>query len=209
MDRQIGKLIARIAENLPDMEGPVVQEWIDDPLRLQGFLGGLNPPMPKSPTEPAKPIEKFGLLADLGIIEVPADYVHQAEFAGGRFPNPSWALKPGVKLWVRAHKQVVSGTTTSEERMKFLAGLGSHHVGAQGVRLVREDKKAWCQVPKGYWYASFDEKERLWLDAERSRRVPGVGVRSDGGGYFSLGSFERPWNDRRAFLSFCDVPSGT
>ncbi|MBI5139752.1 hypothetical protein HZA26_04050 [Candidatus Nomurabacteria bacterium] len=42
MDRQTGKLIARIAENLPSMEGPVMQEWIEDPMRLQGFLSGLQ-----------------------------------------------------------------------------------------------------------------------------------------------------------------------
>ncbi len=47
MDRQIGKLIARVAENLPDMDGVVMQEWIDNPKGLQLFLSGLNP-KPKS-----------------------------------------------------------------------------------------------------------------------------------------------------------------
>ena len=152
------------------------------------------------------PVEKFGLLADLGIVVVPDDYVHELKFQGLDFSNPTRVLKPGDRLWVRAHKQVVSGTTTSEERLTFLASLNSHLTGAQGVRLVRGDKKAWPKVPKGYWYASFDEKERLPLDAERNHRVPEVDTRWSGGG-FNLGYFEIVWNDSSAILSFCDVPS--
>lgn len=40
-DRQSGKLIARIAENLPEMSGELMQGWIDDPRGLQKFLQGL------------------------------------------------------------------------------------------------------------------------------------------------------------------------
>jgi hypothetical protein len=43
-DRQSGKLIARIAENLPEMSGDIMQGWIDNPKALQGFLAGLCPP---------------------------------------------------------------------------------------------------------------------------------------------------------------------
>ncbi len=42
MDKQTGKLIARIAENLPEMSGVAMQDWIDDPLGLQKFLLGLK-----------------------------------------------------------------------------------------------------------------------------------------------------------------------
>ena len=38
MDRQTCKLIARISENLPDMNGEVMQRWIDDPKSLQRAL---------------------------------------------------------------------------------------------------------------------------------------------------------------------------
>lgn len=38
MNRQIGKLIARIAENLPDMDTDLMQKWIDDPKGLQKVL---------------------------------------------------------------------------------------------------------------------------------------------------------------------------
>lgn len=154
-----------------------------------------------------EPVSKFALLVDLGIITVPADYIPTNEFAGGNFPNPSWVLKPGQRLWVRAHKQVLSGTTTSEERMQFLASLGSHYTGAQGVKLVHDHKRN--QLPKGYWYCSFDEKNRLWLDSERFHRVPGVSARSHGDFlFFRLGFFRKPWGDGDAILSFCDEPSG-
>lgn len=42
-DRQSGKLIAQIEENLPEMSGDVMQGWIDNPRGLQKFLSGLCP----------------------------------------------------------------------------------------------------------------------------------------------------------------------
>ncbi len=50
MDKQTGKFIARIAENLPDMESDLMQNWIDRPKKLQEFLRGLCP----SVSEPAR-----------------------------------------------------------------------------------------------------------------------------------------------------------
>lgn len=44
MDKQTAKLIARIAENLPDMSRNVTQGWIDNPKGLKEFLSGLTPP---------------------------------------------------------------------------------------------------------------------------------------------------------------------
>ena len=44
-DRQSGKFIARIAENLPEMSTDVMQGWIDNPKGLQKFLEGLCPPV--------------------------------------------------------------------------------------------------------------------------------------------------------------------
>ncbi len=38
MDKQTGKLIARISENFPDMNSRQMQIWIDDPKRLQVAL---------------------------------------------------------------------------------------------------------------------------------------------------------------------------
>ena len=45
MSYQVAKLIARMAENLPDeMSEDVMQGWIENPRALQKFLSGLNPP---------------------------------------------------------------------------------------------------------------------------------------------------------------------
>ncbi len=165
-------------------------------------------------------LQKFALLVDLGTITVPDDYVHGSrlttfgnkhrkefyyyndEITDGNFPNPTRVLKPGDKLRVRAFKQVVSGETTSEERMAFLATQKAVLVGAQGASLVYEQKRN--QLPKGKWYVSFDEKDRLWEDAVGDRRVPSVYAYSDGAFIFGLGGFERPWSDDSVLLCFCD-----
>jgi hypothetical protein len=172
-------------------------------------------------TAPAESTEKFALLADLGIITVPDDYMHEKrlttfdeqnrkkfyyyndEITDKNFPNPTRVLKPGDKLRVRAFKQVVDGTTTSVERMAFLATQNAIHTGAQGASLVFEEKRD--QLPKRYWCASFDEKDRLWADADGRHRVPRVFCNSDGVFRFDLGSFENVWSDGSAFLCFCDV----
>ncbi len=164
--------------------------------------------------------DKFALLVDLGTITVPDDYVHgsrlttfgkkhRKEFyyyndniTDGNFGNPSRVLKPGDKLRVRAYKQVTPGETTSEERMAFLATQKAVLVGAQGASLVYEQKRA--QLPKGKWYVSFDEKDRLWEDAGGCRRVPYVSAHSGGDFHFHLGYFENPWSDDFVLLCFCD-----
>lgn len=43
MSYQVAKLIARIAENLPEMSSDIMQGWIDNPRGLQKFLSGLCP----------------------------------------------------------------------------------------------------------------------------------------------------------------------
>jgi hypothetical protein len=50
MSSQIAKLIARIAENLPEIQEDVMQGWIENPKGLQKFLSGLCPPV----VEPAR-----------------------------------------------------------------------------------------------------------------------------------------------------------
>ena len=164
--------------------------------------------------------DKFALLVDLGTITVPDDYVHGSrlttfgkkhrkefyyyndEITDENFSNPTRVLKPGDKLRVRAYKQVVSGETTSEERMAFLATQKAVLVGAQGASLVYEQKRN--QLPKGKWYVSFDEKDRLWEGAVGRLRVPFVCAFSDGDFRFSLGAFELPWRDVNVLLCFCD-----
>jgi hypothetical protein len=166
------------------------------------------------------PALKFALLADLGTITVPKDYDHATALAtfmarnrrkfygvnenitDANFANPSRILKPGDKLRVRAFKQVVGGATSSEECMAFLATQKAVHTGAQGASMVFEQKRG--QLPKGYWYTSFDEKDRLWAVAGGRHGVPSVNASSGGGFGFGLGAFGGPWHDGCALLCFCD-----
>jgi hypothetical protein len=181
------------------------------------FGGSLNPE-PKASAEPTK---KFALLVDLGTITVPDGYDHATQLAkfikknrkkfygvndnitDENFPNPSRVLKPGQKLRVRAFKQVVPGTTTSEERMKFLTTQNAVHTGAQGASLVFETKRN--QLPKGKWYSSFDQPDRLWTDADGCHRVPRVYCRSGGDFKFDLSFFESVWDEYDTFFCFCDI----
>ena len=164
--------------------------------------------------------KRFELFVDLGIITVPENYVHGKQLdslnhdefyyfneaiTDANFSNPTRILKSGDKLWVRAFKQIVSGSTTSEDRMEFLAKLNAIHTGAQGASLVYQQKRD--LLPKGYWYCSFDEKERLWKDSDGLHRVPRVTAGSDGDFGFDLGGFERDWRDVSCLLCFCDVPA--
>lgn len=52
MDKQTGKLVARIAENLPEMSNSVMQGWIQKPRELQTFLSGLSSSRPAPAPEP-------------------------------------------------------------------------------------------------------------------------------------------------------------
>ena len=51
MSYQVAKLIARLAENLPDMSEDIMQGWIENPKGLQKFLAGLCPPANGSVSE--------------------------------------------------------------------------------------------------------------------------------------------------------------
>jgi hypothetical protein len=229
MDKRTHDLSLMIASNVATCGIPIeIQEYyIQHPEKIpQALCRGLFLTLPADSKisdsfSESKPIEKFGLLVDLGIITVSAAvqldkfmYENREKFysvneniTDANFPNPSRILKPGDKLWVRAFQQIVKGTTTSEERMTFLKKQNAVFTGAQGASLVFEQKRD--QLPKGKWYASFDEKKRLWKDADGGHRVPGVNAHTDGDFFWDLGRFEYGWRDDRALLCFCDVPSGT
>jgi hypothetical protein len=87
--------------------------------------------------------------------------------------------------------------------MVFLATQKAIHTGAQGASLVFEQKRG--ELPKDKWYASFDEKERLWKDAAGDHGVPCVDAYSDGDFFFDLGYFGGVWGDGYAFLCFTEV----
>ncbi|MBI2100271.1 MAG: hypothetical protein HYT48_02955 [Candidatus Vogelbacteria bacterium] len=204
----------------------IVQEIISSRgnKKAETMLASLNgAPAPVTP-EPPTPTDKFIVLADLGIMEVPADFDHATYLAGFKkrnrkkfyfyneditdenFPRPSRILKPGDKFRVKAFRQTGFGTTTSEERMAFIESQrGAVYTGAQGAGLVFEQKRE--QLPKGYWYASFDKKKALWEDAGGRHRVPQVGAYSDSDFDWNLNRLEDVWVDSNAFFVFCDLES--
>ncbi len=165
--------------------------------------------------------EKFSLLLDLGIVTVPDDYVHETALAkfleqnrkefydanknitDCNFSNPTRVLKPGDKFRVRVFRQIADGETTSAERLNFLRQQKAVFVGAQGTTLVFNQKRD--QLPKGKWYTSFDEPDRLWQDADGCHGVPYVRACSVGGFVWRLGDFEDDWSGGSCFLCFCEV----
>ena len=174
-----------------------------------------------SPAPSAEPTEKFALLVDLGIITVPDDYDHATQLASFKkknykkfysyndaitdqnFSNPSRILKPGDKLLVRAFKQIVPDTTTSEERMAFLETQGAVYTGAQGASILWDQRHD--QLPKNKWYYSLDKKERLFKDAGDDHRVPSLGISFDGDFRFNLARFSNAWDERHIILCFSDL----
>lgn len=200
--------------------------WLNQPKNgrdalMEGNRPATEPLQSSEPTNLPAQAGKFALFVDLGIITVPDDYDHATALKSfgkknrkkfyyyndaitdPNFPNPTRVLKPGDKFRVRAWKQVVGGTTTSEERMAFLATQKAIYTGAQGASLVWDQKRD--QLPKGKWCVSFDEKDRLWTDADGDHRVPLMGTHSDGDFYFDLGRFKRFWRDGNTFLCFNEV----
>ena len=179
----------------------------------------------EKPAFPAEPAEKFELFLDLGIITVPANYVHATQLASFRvkyqdaakpsfyfyndgitdknFGNPSRILKPGDKFEVTVFRQIVEGLTTATERLAFLAKQSAIYTGAQGASLVWEQKRK--QMPKGYAYVSMDEEARLLRGASGSHGVPGFLHGSSGDWHFDLGSFEDDWSAIRLLLCFREV----
>jgi len=164
---------------------------------------------------------RFMLLVDLGIITVPEGYVHATklasfkevnlnEFSGynddftdANFGNTTTQLVVGRKLQVRAWVNV-SGKSTYEERMEFLASQDSIYTGAQGLSLVFEQKRG--QLKRGFWYASLDNEEALWKGICKRRRVPEMCLSDDGRFTLTLGNICDPYRKDRAFFSFHDVP---
>lgn len=159
--------------------------------------------------------ERFELMTEFEIT-VPENYVHATRLAslhGGEFyslndnitddnfARVTTQLVPGGKFKVKVFRQIISGLTTSEERMAFLRGREAVvFFGAQGASLVYEQAKD--KLPKGYGYVSLDEKDALWADGDGYHRVPYVYRFTDGDWSFSLGYFERDWRDDYCLLCF-------
>lgn len=158
---------------------------------------------------------KFALLADLGVVTVPEEHrltsfrrKNRSLFwhcdpaiTDDNFRSPTCILKPGDRLQVQAFKQVGLVATTVEERLEFCRRQqGNVFVGAQGIPLVFEQK---CdRLPKGFWYAFLDTRERLWKDTGGCHGVPNLVVLRRGIFDLDLTCFERGLDEGDAFIVF-------
>ena len=125
------------------------------------------------------------------------------------FSNPSRVLRPSEKLRVCAFKQDACGITdsgkitSSKERMNYLASKQMNlYPSAQGALQVFEYRH--FELPTGYWFASFDEEDRLPLmDGVRKMMY---GRRSlDGPVELRLGSFRISWPTGILFFGFSEI----
>lgn len=152
-------------------------------------------------------------------VTVPLDYVHANRLETFKKKNEkklhffsigitdenfrkSTKLEPGRKFTVRIFGQNISGITTSDERMAFLQSKKAVFVGAQGASLVLEEKSQ--ELPRGFSYCSFDEKNALWRNGDGFHRLPLINVSVAGDIDFDLGMFEKPWNSQVCMLCFTD-----
>ncbi len=130
-------------------------------------------------------------------------YYFNDDITDKNFSQVSNQLVPGktykVKMWT------INERVSSEECLKHLKSNKVILTGAQGNSLVYQEKKE--ELPVSKWTLSFDEKDKLWKDANGNHRVPGVGRYSDGDFYFGLGGFERGWGDGDCLVGFCDCQS--
>ncbi|MEA2715073.1 MAG: hypothetical protein QOG91_101 [Candidatus Parcubacteria bacterium] len=164
---------------------------------------------------------KFAMFADLGVVTVPDDYEHgsrlgsfvrtnlwkfyhiDSNISDRHFPNPSRILKPGDKLLVQVFRQVLPGVATFKECMTFLGLKKAVYPGAQGASLVWEEKRN--ELPKDIWLGSYDDKSRLWKDADGFHWLPGVQVYGNGVCRFYLFRLDKDMPASRGFLCFSEI----
>ncbi len=111
MDKQTGKFIARIAENLPDMPSDLMQDWIDDPKRIQKFLKGLCPQEVAFAPKEEAPLDTI-IHIDRSIRPVYPDWVKTVMHPEFEDTGPiEYDLATEVELWLHGGQKgdVVKG----------------------------------------------------------------------------------------------------
>ncbi len=218
-DDQLGRL-ARKQHELTRrvLEGTLEPERVLQ--SLQGIIEGrsISAPIPSS---------KFEIFKSLGVLEVPADYVHATRLADFRrrhqgrrfvdnsfyfyernitdenFSNPSRIVCAGEKFSVDLVRQIVNPFSTKEEWIAFVIECGGVLLGAQGASLVFDDKEMRANLSVG-WYFSLDKKERLYSDRGYTIRIPYINV-TDGDVEFNLGYFDKQCFFDECFFLFREV----
>ena len=134
-------------------------------------------------------------------------YSYNDDITDKNFSQVSTVLKSCQKMLVKVFEIKSGEVVNSQSCVGFLKTNNALFTGAQGASLVWEQKRE--ELPKGKWYASFDEKDKLWKDADGYHRVPSVDAYGDGGFGFDLGYVESDWLDDSCLLCFCDINAET
>ena len=180
-----------------------------------------QPAVATEPVVPATPCEKFYFVKEIKVT-IPKDYDHSTrlnsfdkknrkKFYGyndlitdENFARVTTQLVPGKTYTVKIFGITSGEVVTSDECLTKYREEKALLVGAQGASVVWEQQRE--ELPKGKWYASFDEKGNLPV-AGGYHRVPYVFAHSYGDFYFDLGGFEVDWDDVDYLLCFCDEQS--
>lgn len=224
LGHRVPELIRQYKEGALDPSGVniSIQHLINGTIITEQKTVVVAPPKPKA--------DKFELLTTFEVM-VPDGYKHETRLADFKaecqpeveteerkrqfcYYNPNITdanygkattkLVPGRKFQVKVFGIRRGKQVTSDECLDKVRLENGVLVGAQGASLAYEQGKD--NLPKGKWYASFDEKEALWCN-DGCHRVPFVSARSDGGFSFGLGNFENDWDDDDCLLCFCEIPA--
>lgn len=146
-DRQTGKFLARVAENMPEMSGEVMQNWIDDPKGLQNFLKGLLPPingtapdlvLPIDRTNPFNPAEFIGKGWSIWRGPANGNGLEGEEEQDAR--SLALAELDLSKVLLEAHLKEGEAVTTGEERIKRLNAINRIKLDAIAFKTLWENR---------------------------------------------------------------------
>lgn len=185
-----------------EIDQAAAERWSGDQGALRKAL--VSALLLKRAEKPVGSAEKFALLVDLGVITVPEGYVAALGLWGLDSSDKVRVLQPGDKFRVEVYRPIVSGMTTSRERMAYLERCkgGNVYLGAEGVELVIAQKIG--QLQKDHWYMSFGENNLLETSENRCE-VPSVFVGLDGSSSCSSRHLDEEWYSDEFFFHFSDV----
>jgi len=129
-------------------------------------------------------------------------YFYDGDITDQNFSAVSTVLIPGRKLRVKLF--AIQKVVTSQDCLAIYKRHDAILAGAQGGSLLYETSKD--KLPKGKFYFSFDEKDRLWEDEDAGgdHKVPSVHHYSDGDWGFNLSDFDRGLTENDVLAVFCD-----
>jgi hypothetical protein len=209
----------KIQLHFPDISDDILSAW--NGVKVDFLTNKLDEIFGKMPEIPKEiPVSKFYLIAEFEIT-VPMDYEpkkylaqfakkYRKDFVGyndnitnqKEYSNPTYPLIPGKKYRVKIWGINKGMIATYLECLQLLSDNNVLLTGAPGAALVYQQAKD--MLPKGKWTFSYDEKDKLWEDANGNHRVPNIYRDSDGDYRFNLNLFESDRNDFDCLLAFGD-----